>query len=361
MIVKDEAHVIERCISSIRPVIDAWSIIDTGSTDGTQDRIRELLGDLPGGLVESPWVDFAHNRSESLDRAAAFGDYALVIDADVRCIVPASFDRDRFARSLTDDYYLVMIKDAIHYQRPMLTSTHLPFSYRGALHEFVDVPPGATCGGIIEDFHYESEFDGARSQNRFKGVDDAATLVRALEAGDDPDLTPRYLFYLANSFRDAGELDAALDAYRARVEAGGWSEEVFVSWLNIGRIHMFRGDPSEVVIDAFLRAADALPVRAESLCEGARCARLAGRFATAHLLASRAIAIERPRDSLFLEPDVYDWRSLYEFSIAAWHVGDFGPGLRACHRLLHEDRLPPAERQAVEGNLEVYPAEAITW
>ena len=40
MIVKNEAHVIARCLASVRPIIDYWVIVDTGSTDGTQDAIH---------------------------------------------------------------------------------------------------------------------------------------------------------------------------------------------------------------------------------------------------------------------------------------------------------------------------------
>ena len=43
MIVKDEAHVIERCLSSVLPVIDYWVIVDTGSTDGTQQKIKDFF------------------------------------------------------------------------------------------------------------------------------------------------------------------------------------------------------------------------------------------------------------------------------------------------------------------------------
>jgi glycosyltransferase involved in cell wall biosynthesis len=82
MIVKNEEPVLERCLQSVRPLIDAWCIVDTGSTDGTRRVIQRVLGDLPGELHEHPWQDFAHNRTRALELARRLGDYVLVIDAD---------------------------------------------------------------------------------------------------------------------------------------------------------------------------------------------------------------------------------------------------------------------------------------
>src|SRR5579871_1464094 len=105
MIVKNEAHVIRRCLASVCPVIDCWVIVDTGSTDGTQQIVRDFFAarGIPGQLHERPWVDFAHNRSEALDLAKSEADYSLIIDADDTLEVGPGFDRF----SLTADSYMV--------------------------------------------------------------------------------------------------------------------------------------------------------------------------------------------------------------------------------------------------------------
>src|SRR5579859_1002358 len=82
MIVRNEAHVIERCLGSLKPYVHSWAISDTGSSDGTQDIVRRFMDDLPGELIERPWHDFATNRNEVLELAKKYGDYALIIDAD---------------------------------------------------------------------------------------------------------------------------------------------------------------------------------------------------------------------------------------------------------------------------------------
>lgn len=82
MIVKNESAVIERCLDSVRDLIDTWVISDTGSTDGTQELIRSALREIPGELHEEPWTDFGHNRSLNIAHARGKADYLLLLDAD---------------------------------------------------------------------------------------------------------------------------------------------------------------------------------------------------------------------------------------------------------------------------------------
>jgi glycosyltransferase involved in cell wall biosynthesis len=359
MIVKNEAHVIERCIASVRPIIDAYLIVDTGSEDGTQEVIRRVLADLPGEVVDQPWVDFAQNRSEALELARPYGEYSLMIDADVECVIEAGFDSKAFRRSLDADVYRIMLRDFIHYHRPQLTSTRLPFFYRGVLHEFLVIPDEAVDGGILEGVSYRSHTDGARWANPQKYSDDASLLAGALAKDEDPELESRYAFYLAQSLRDAGSFDAAELVYRKRAEMGGWSEETYVAWLWHARMLKNLGRPIGQILESLAKAQEAVPTRAEAWCEAAKLLREAGMMQSAFVYARRAVEIHRPADALFLEVDVYEWRALHEYSIAAYYVGDYVGGIRACHRLLYADKMPPAERAATEENLKFYPEDAI--
>src|SRR5580698_1140027 len=97
MIIKNESKVIERCLRSVRPFVHSWAICDTGSTDGTQELVRKTMSDLPGELIEKPWVDFATNRNQALDLARRHGDYALIIDADEVLEAEAGFSYGELA------------------------------------------------------------------------------------------------------------------------------------------------------------------------------------------------------------------------------------------------------------------------
>ena len=105
MIVKNESQVILRCLRNVRPLIDYALIVDTGSTDGTQEIVKEYLSGtgLPGAVIEQPWRDFAHNRSFALAklRERADIDYALVTDADDILVFADDFDAPTFKAAWT--------------------------------------------------------------------------------------------------------------------------------------------------------------------------------------------------------------------------------------------------------------------
>lgn len=346
-IVRNEAHVIRRCLDSLRPYIDHWVIVDTGSTDGTQEIVRSHLRDLPGELHERPWRDFGTNRSEALALARGKGDYLFVMDADNILRTPPGWTVPDLA---ADGYELTHRYAGIEYALPSLLADRIAWRFEGVLHEYVtaDVPHRfePLPGPWIEAFH-----DGARSRDPETYRNDAAILEAALarEPGN-----ARYAFYLGQSLRDAGELARARDAYRHRASMPGWLEERWYAMYQAALLDERLGEAPAVVQHGYLAAFQAFPARAEPLVELARHHRQRGEYALACLYARHAATIPRPASGLFVDEPTYAWRALDELAIAAWYAGAYDEGRRAAERLLAEARFPAAERPRIERNLGYY-------
>ncbi len=344
MIVKNEAHVLARCLDSVKPLVGAWVIVDTGSTDGTQDLVRDAMRGIPGELHERPWKDFGHNRTEAIELARGKADYLLVIDADDVLVVPEGFALP----PLEADSYKIRVEDAgTEYWRTHLFRADRDFRYTGVLHEVLtsDKPrTEARLEGII----YRRTTTGARSADPKKYEKDAAVLEAALVA--EPD-NARYAFYLAQSWRDAGELEKARAAYAKRATMPGFEEETWYALLEVAKLGVRLGHGDEAVIGAYLRAFERRPSRAESLCYLAMCLRERGRVVAGYPFARAASEIVRPDDILFIDESVYAWRAKDEYAVAAYWVGRYPEALAANEALLTGSALPPGERARVEKNI----------
>ncbi|WP_416984772.1 glycosyltransferase [Streptomyces sp. T028] len=349
MIVKDEAPVIRRCLESVRPLIDTWVIVDTGSTDGTQDIVRDVYGDLPGELHERPWKGYDGSRTEAIELARARADYLLFIDADDTMEVEPGFRMP----DLTHDAYRVDIRTPhFRYWRPALVSTRLPWRYVGVLHEYIDCGARFSLGTltgaemIIMGGGGRLRHEGART----KYLRDAGILEKGL--AEEPG-NARYAFYLAQSWRDAGELEKAVEAYDRRASIGGWQEEVYCARLWAARLAESLERPPAEVMDRYLRAYETRPSRAEAVGELARLCRTSGpRWPLAHLFARQAASIPLPKDALLVETRWYEWQALDELAVAAYWVGEYEEAKDCCERLLESGRLPSDQRERVTRNLE---------
>jgi glycosyltransferase involved in cell wall biosynthesis len=343
MIVKNEAHVIRRCLDSVLPLIDAWCILDTGSSDGTQDLVREHLGHLPGQLAQGDWKGFAASRNEAVRLAGNRADYLLFMDADDQMVLPEGYRLP----ALDADCYLIQHRnEPIAFLRRDLVSTRLDWHYVGVLHEYLDCAAPFRTAVLPGPMVLERR-EGARSQDPRKYEKDAEILEQALRK--EPH-NARYRFYLAQSYRDAGRPEQALEAYRRRAAMGGWEEEAYVSRYQAARLLEALGRPEPEVVHAYLEAYQSRPRRAEALGCLARYLRLRKQYPLAVLFAEAGMAIPLPDDILFLEDGFHTWICLDEFAVAAFSAGRPMDALRACDRLLGEGRLPASEVPRVAAN-----------
>jgi len=347
MIVKNEAKVIRRCLDSVRPFIVHFVIVDTGSADGTQDIIREHLCDISGEVFERPWKNFGHNRSEALALCQGKADYILVIDADEELVVPSGFVMPELA---ADAYNLLHDVDGTLYWRMGLLCDRIPWRYVGVLHEYLtsDAPH---CAQNLRGPRVVSHRDGSRSTGKSiaqKYAADAKVLEQALV--DEPNNT-RYIFYLAQSYRDSEQPEKALRTYARRATLGGWEEEVWYSLYEVARMTERLNADADAVLTAYLKAYRNRPQRAEPLYQLARYYREHKEFHLGQLFARHTITIPLPDDLLFLDPSIYTWRCLDEYAVSSYWVGDYAESALACEQLLGSGTIPESERPRILANL----------
>ncbi|MDP4003121.1 glycosyltransferase [Methylobacterium sp. NEAU K] len=339
MIVKNEAPVIRRCLESVRPIIDHWIIVDTGSTDGTQDLVRAALADLPGTLVERPWVDFAFNRTEALNLARPRGAYTLVIDADDELIIPAGF----MMPSLDAGGCNVQILDEnTRYHRPQLFNNAFSWRYRGVLHEFAECKEIVWTGNL--PIAMRRGHDGARRRDATTYQRDAEILERALIKETDPFLISRYTFYLAQSYRDCSDCRKAVEYYLKRTELGYWIEEIYISFLSAALLMEALDEPFDRVLATFEQAIAVNPRRVEARYHASRYCRSKMRFVEGFHIAEAGLAQALPSDGLFLQPWMYQYGMRKEYSINALNTGQYRASLSACLELLDGSDLPAEDR-----------------
>jgi hypothetical protein len=351
MIVRNEAANIERCLAAAAPFVDAWVICDTGSTDDTIERVRCLFAarGIPGEIHEFPFVNWEQARNEALNRARASAlpfDYLLFADADMELVIE---DPDLRSR-LTEHAYMLRQQNTISYFNTRLVRRDVPSRYVGVTHEYVELPRPALQ---LEGAWFIDHASGSNRAGKFER--DARLLEADLKCNPD---NPRNVFYLAQSYRDAGRLNEAIEAYRRRAAMGGWAEEVWFSLYQVARLAEARGAPDAEVEMAYLVAFQNRPSRAEPLVQLARRHRMRNEWALASMFADAAAAIGRPDDTLFLDEGAYRHAALDEAAIAAYWRGNRQRSFELCWKLLDEDRVPEEMRSRIEGNAE-FSAEAV--
>ncbi len=344
MIVKDESPVIERCLASVKPIIDTWVIVDTGSTDGTQEIVKNFMKDMPGELHERPWINFGHNRNEALQLAKGKADYVLIIDADEILTFKQEFQMP----DLNLDFYYIMTEySGTNYARNQLIKNSLDWKWVGALHEVLCCDQAAT----VETIPNVSNFvrcDGNRSTDPLKFHKDAKILEQAML--ENPN-NARDRFYLAQSYRDAGMNELALLNYNKRIAMEGWDQEVFWAKLQAALLQDTLARDPETVRKGYMDAHLFRPARAEPLYRLALYNRRQNDYQASYDAALKGLHLRSSNDVLFVEKWIYDYGLLLEYSIAAYWIDKQHEALLASYLLLADATLPKHVRECVERNL----------
>ena len=328
MIVKNEALNIKATLESVKSIIDYWIICDTGSTDDTEIIAKEVLKNIPGEYVHRQWINFGYNRSEVAMLTKNKADYSIMLDADFLVRLNGFNKKD-----LIDDQYDIIIKwVGTSFYNPLLFSNRLAWKSVGCVHEYW-YAEGVKTRSKLTTLYFDHERHGPA---RPKGLYDLTLLEQGIK--DEPN-NARYHFYLANTLRDVGKYEEAIEMFNKRVEMKGWDEEVFYSKYQIGLCFELLGEIEAAKV-SYLSAWEYRPSRAEPLWRLAALCRKKGEYQQAYLFANKGMEIPYPNDIIFVDRPTYEYVLLFEASIAAYWINLYNESIELCKKIEKTPDVP---------------------
>ena len=217
IMVKNGGAQFEQMLTKNLPIIDCWTILDTGSTDSTIDIIhRVLVGKKKGQLYCEPFVNFRDTRNRCLELAGDECKFTLMLD-DTYIIENNLRDflntvrGDQFADSFS--MYIKSYDNEYVSNRIVKTDRKLRYIYK--IHEVitsknnVNVIVPMTQSNILD---YRCDYMETRTMNRKQY--DIQLLLEELQ--EDPD-DPRHLYYLGQTYNVIGEFENAYKYFIKRI------------------------------------------------------------------------------------------------------------------------------------------------
>ena len=203
----------------------------------------------------------------------------------------------------------------------------------------------------------EEEFEAAVSSvvpeaDVPRDIDPQKRLIKRFlsEAESDPD-DPLPVHMLAQIYFNVQDFANARTYSERLIEIGVDDESIFLAMLRIAQSMDKLDTPWLDVQDAYMRAWEFRPTRAEPFYGIARHYTVAKRYRVGHLFAERAAQIPLPADDLVVhDPAIYAWRTIDEQAVCASGIGKHPEAFNLCRRLLGRPDIPDDDRNRIAAN-----------
>lgn len=340
LMVKNEETVMR---ATLQPFVDggvtSFFIFDTGSTDNTVAVTQDFFDEhqiTDAYIMQEPFIDFATSRNRALDLAEEkFPHAAFMVMLDAEWYL-------NDAKGLVDFCQMCLLRGDMHPSYLMHIVNQWLDNYTCRL---IRCHRGVRFGGVVHEtilqqslmkvpdnifFEYLPKLEGVeKTAARF--VRDRELLFK--EHQRNP-LDTRTLFYLARTCEDLGDLVAAYNFYKKRVDMVGWDEEDFIVHYRLAetikKLVLKLNHPDYdwgEALTYYLQAHEMRPHRIEPLVAIADYYVHQGQMESAFLFALPAAQAEYPeRDILFVEKYIYNYYRYEILTRCSWYINQFDIG-----------------------------------
>jgi hypothetical protein len=268
IMVKNAGPQFEQMLIDNLPIIDKWTILDTGSTDETIEIIKRILvGKKDGKLYQEPFINFRDSRNRLLDLAGTSCKFNLMLDDTY--VIKGSLRE--FLNEVRSDQYsssftLFIQSDDTKYGSNRIIKSNTGLRYIHKIHEVIS-DKGNINVVIPEDVAYieDRRFDYMEKRTMDRKQLDLKLLYEEVE--EDPN-DPRPYYYLAQTYNLLEDYENAFKFFmkRASFINAGFIQERVDAIFEAARIANFKlNKPWEECMELYERCYKVDESRPESL------------------------------------------------------------------------------------------------
>jgi len=360
MIVKNESKIISRCFDSAFQFVDFFSICDTGSTDNTVEVVKTYFEEknVKGKIYSKEWINFGHNRTESYDMAVKTAKYFGYNRSKVYFL---TLDADQILRNANTNKKKLFDKNPICFDLSFVYDSGLIYPnsrlFYGAynwkccrrVHEFwtTDDVKYTSLNIGVDTVHIYDYDDGGNHSSKFER-EKKLLLLESIDMPKDR----RTFFYLGRTYSGVGKDKKAIKYFLKSVKKEGSYDEKFYAYYNAGLCYLQLNKPEKAFFN-FLLSMNVDERRMEPLYEMIKYCRLNGKWTLLKNLM-KLNKKEIPFNALFVETFVYEYKIDYEYSIAAYYLGENEKGRLCSEKILSHNKALWNDKFSVLSNIEFY-------
>lgn len=344
-IMKNESHVANRMLDSLKGFIDGICVVDTGSTDNSIEIVKKWGEDngVETYVFERVFDNFENSRNHSIEKAREMflgkkddSDkyYGVWLDFDEQLVLHPGFNK----QGIDKDFYMFnTFISAMKYTRNEMYLLEKPFRFYGPIHEYLICDDQNITSGLMEGLHINVTMDGASWQGKTseKYLNHAHTLEKYINENRQD---PRWIFYTAQSYHDSASiidnreeneerLRRSLKYYTERASRpDGYTEEIFYANYRMATIMNALEEPWSAIMQQALKAYSIDPLRGESIKIIIDYYLKMGEWNNAYLYSKVGYEMFHgknpyPNRLLFIDESIYKWKFAEALAASSYYTG----------------------------------------